>query len=81
MALDGRKWNCEYYVDERTGALVIDQCDHKQTVTIFRCINSVVPTAVLDRLAQTPSPLPSDHDASVAPHTNCTVRSNLKVQL
>eukprot|EP01048_Picozoa_sp_COSAG05_P008668 COSAG05_NODE_672_length_7990_cov_9.794830_2_plen_65_part_00 len=41
LALDGRKWNCEYYVDERTGALVIDKCDHKQTVTIFRCVNSV----------------------------------------
>ena len=42
LALDGRKWNCEYYVDDRTGALVITECNHKETVTIFRCINSVI---------------------------------------
>ena len=42
LALDGRKWVCEYYIDDRTGNLVITDCDVKETVTIFRCINTVV---------------------------------------
>jgi adenylyl cyclase-associated protein len=42
LALDGRKWLCEFYIDDRTGNLVISDCDVKQTVTIFRCVNCVV---------------------------------------
>ena len=42
LALDGRKWICEYYIDDRTGNLVITDCDVKETVTIFRCVNAVV---------------------------------------
>ena len=42
LAPDGRKWICEYYIDDRTGNLVISDCDVKQTVTIFRCVNCVV---------------------------------------
>jgi adenylyl cyclase-associated protein len=42
LALDGRKWNCEYYVDDRTGNLVISECTVKESITIFRCINSVI---------------------------------------
>ena len=33
---------CEYYIDDRTGNLVISDCDVKETVTIFRCVNTVV---------------------------------------
>ena len=42
LALDGRKWACEYYIDNRSGTLVISDCDSKETVTIFRCINTVI---------------------------------------
>jgi adenylyl cyclase-associated protein len=42
LDLDGRKWNCEYYVDDRTGNLVISECTVKESITIFRCINSVI---------------------------------------
>lgn len=38
LELDGRKWNVEYYIDDRTGNLVITDCDVKETVTIYRCV-------------------------------------------
>merc|ERR1712166_382771 len=41
-ALEGRKWACEYYVDDRTGTIKIEGCSVKETVTIFRCINCVI---------------------------------------
>ena len=43
-ALDGRKWICEYFIDDRTGGpdTTITECGVKETVTIFRCVNAVV---------------------------------------
>ena len=43
-ALDGRKWICEYFIDDRTGGpdTTITECSVKETVTIFRCVNAVV---------------------------------------
>ena len=42
LALDGRKWNVEYHIDDRTGTLVVEGCTHQETVTIYSCVNAVI---------------------------------------